>query len=50
MGIKSSVFGLSDNKTMPGDIQFNIALTIPSEVVDTNALESNLSLTEKMRS
>ena len=39
--IKGSVLGLSDNETELNDVQFNIALTIPNEVVDTNNIVFN---------
>jgi len=39
--IKGSVLGLSDNETALDDVQFNIALTIPNEVVDANNIVFN---------
>ena len=39
--VKGSVLGLSDNGTTLDDLQFNIALTIPNQVVDTNAIVFN---------
>jgi archaeal flagellin FlaB len=39
--IKGSVLGLSDNETTLNDVQFNISLTIPNEVVDTGNIVFN---------
>ncbi len=39
--IKGSVLGLTDNKTELNQVQFNIALTIPNEVVDINNIVFN---------
>lgn len=39
--IKGSVLGLSDNETELDDVHFNIALTIPNEIVDTNNIVFN---------
>ncbi|MBN2238713.1 MAG: hypothetical protein JW712_02980 [Dehalococcoidales bacterium] len=39
--IKGSVLGLSDTETTLDDVHFNIALTIPNEVVDTNNIVFN---------
>ena len=39
--IKGSVLGLSDNETTLNDVQFNVALTIPNEVVDVSNIVFN---------
>lgn len=39
--IKGSVLGMSDNETTLDSVQFNIALTIPNEVVDTSNIVFN---------
>jgi flagellin FlaB len=39
--IKGSVLGLSDNETTLDHVQFNIALTIPNEVVDVQNIVFN---------
>jgi flagellin FlaB len=39
--VKGSVLGLSDNETELDNVQFNVALTIPNEVVDTNNIVFN---------
>ena len=39
--IKGSVLGLSDNETKLDDIQFNIALAVSNEVVDTQSIIFN---------
>ena len=41
MEVKGSVLGLSNNTSKLDAIQFAIALTIPNEVVDTNAIVFN---------
>lgn len=41
MEIKGSVLGLSDNKTELNQVQFNMALSIPNEVVDVNNIVFN---------
>jgi flagellin FlaB len=39
--VKGSVLGLSDNETMLDGVQFNMALTIPNEVVDVSNIVFN---------
>lgn len=39
--IKGSVLGLSDNETTLNNVQFNVALTIPNEVVDVSNIVFN---------